>query len=83
MEKIDQTVAEEKMEGKGLAFDKEQHRAYVIQPYGKLTRIHPFKVYSDSLDAQPTVDVPGNFTRIKVMNGKILLFDLNDICLWA
>ena len=83
MEKIDQTIAEEKLEGKGLAFDKEQHRAYVIQPYGKLTRIHPFKVYSDSLDAQTTVDVPGNYTRIKVVDGKILLFDLNDICLWT
>lgn len=41
------------------------------------------KVYSDSLDAQPTVDVPGNYTRIKVVDGKILLFDLNDICLWT
>lgn len=83
MEKIDENVATQKVEGKGVSFDKEQHRAYVIQPFGKLTRIHPYKVYSDSLDPKPGIDIPGNFTSLKAKDGVLLLSDLNDISLYS
>ena len=83
MDNIDKNVALEKVKGKSIAFDKEQHKAYVVQPFGKVTRLFPFKVYSDSLDAQSSMDIPGNFTRLKANGGRLLLSDLNDVAIYT
>lgn len=82
MEDIDKDVAEIEINGNSVAFDKGEHKAYVVKGFGKLTRINPVKVYSNSLDAQSSFDVPGNFSKIKASNGKLLVFDLNDISLF-
>lgn len=83
MDKINQNIAKIKIEGNSIAFDKEQHRAYVIKPFnkGKLSRVFPVKVYSNSLDIQDGFDLPGKYTKIKASNGLLLVSDLNVISL--
>ncbi len=82
MEQLDRIVATAQVSGRSITFDKVQHKAYVIQPMGKLTRICPLKVFSDNLDVGGATDVNGNFTSAQAAGGMLLMSDISGIALF-
>lgn len=85
MAQLDKMVASAKVPEKcrTLTFDKSQHKAYVADAMGKLTRLYPIKVFSDSLEAQKSIDLPGNFTAIESVNGLMLGADIHEVALFS
>lgn len=86
MESLSKLTASGKVEGRDLAFDKAQHKAFIIQQFGeggKITRVHPFKIFSDSLEAVKSFDLPGGFTKVRAHNNQMLVSDMEDISLFA
>jgi len=85
MAQLDRMLASVKVPEKcrSLTFDKSQHRAYVAEAMGKLTRIYPVKVFSDNLESQKPFDLPGNFTNIEAVNGALLASDIHEIALYT
>lgn len=81
MAELDRDVATRKVDGSCVAFDRSQHKAYVIFATGKVSRLFPFKVFSDSLDPQKPFDRTGTFRRLTADAGEILLFDLHSMSL--
>ena len=85
MADLNRTLASVKVTDKcrTLTFDKSQHRAYVGDAMGKLTRIYPVKVFSDNLETQKSFDLPGNFTSIEAVNGSFLAADIHEVALFT
>lgn len=86
MSSLSKLMASGKVEGRDLAFDKAQHKAFVIQQFGeggKITRVHPFKIFSDSLEAAKSFDLPGGYTKIRAHNNQLLVSDIEDISLFS
>jgi hypothetical protein len=84
MDKLNDTIASVKIAGQQLCFDKPQQRAYVLKEGTKknTTSLNKFQVYSNSLSAEKTFDVPGVFARASANGGSILLGGLNDVALY-
>lgn len=85
MAELERTLATIKIPEKcrTLTFDKSQHRAYVADAMGKLTRVYPVKVFSDNLESQKSFDLPGNFTIIESVNGALMGSDIHEVALFA
>lgn len=85
MAELSRTLASAKVPEKcrTLTFDKSQHRAYVGDAMGKLTRIYPVKVFSDNLEAQKSFDLQGNFTNIESVNGAFMAADIHEVALFT
>lgn len=86
MSSLSKLTASGKVEGRDLAFDKAQHKAFVIQQFGeggKITRVHPFKIFSDSLEAVKSFDLPGGYTKVRAHNNQLLVSDIEDISLFT
>jgi hypothetical protein len=85
MAQLDRLLASAKVPEKcrTLTFDKSQHKAYVADAMGKLTRIYPIKIFSDNLEAQKSFDLPGNFTTIEAVNGSLFASDIHEVALFT
>lgn len=84
MAQLDKQLASAKVPDKcrTLTFDKSQHKAYVADAMGKLTRVYPIKVFSDNLEAQKPFDLPGNFTNIESTGGTLFAGDIHEVALF-
>ncbi|MBX3072309.1 hypothetical protein KF707_04595 [Candidatus Obscuribacterales bacterium] len=85
MAQLDRQLASAKVPDKcrTLTFDKSQHKAYVADAMGKITRVYPIKVFSDNLEAQKPFDLPGNFTNIESMGGTLFASDIHEVALFS
>ncbi len=83
MASLDSTVATCQIAGNDLAFDKSEHKAFVIKAMDKISRIQPIKVYADNLEALPPFDVQGNFGRLRAFGGLLAASSVDDgVCLF-
>ncbi|MBX9666211.1 MAG: hypothetical protein K2X93_01275 [Candidatus Obscuribacterales bacterium] len=83
MAQLDRVLTSQKVSGKSLTFDKSQHKVYVADPMGKLTRVYPFKVFSDNLEAAKSFDLPGNFPNVESIGGIFLGADIHEVALFS
>lgn len=83
MDKLNDTIATVKIVGQQLCFDKPQQRAYVLKEGSKkTTTLSKFQVYSNSLSAEKTYDIPGTFSHASATGGTIVLGGINDVSLY-
>ncbi len=78
MNKLDEIIATTPISGKNLAFDKNKHCVYVVDPADKLTRVHALKVFSDKMEIIERLELLGNYSLIKATNSMIVVAGLND-----
>lgn len=83
MNKLDEVIGTVPVSGKSLAFDKNKHCVYVVDPADKLTRIHAFKVFSDKMENFDHIETTGNFSLIRATNSMLVIGGLRDINTFA
>jgi hypothetical protein len=82
MDKLRDTAATVKVQASQLCFDKSQQTAFAIKILDRTTRITKIKVYSNSMEMDKPLELPGMFNRCQASNGLLLLSGLNEIALY-
>jgi hypothetical protein len=82
MDKLRDTAATVKVQASQLCFDKSQQAAFAIKILDKTTRITKIKVYSNSMEMDKPIELPGQFNRCQASGGLLLLSGLNEIALY-